>query len=130
MHNNQKSTYLNLFFRNFLHLSNYDDKEKKVSDILNVSVAKLFGEEIVETSSNGKKYRKAFRNNMTVIGQPIITACSKCEYTDSEDLKSTIIFAHDFVRSNCEGQFGTRQGQRCSYQHNSVSLSAGLQRGK
>ncbi|CAI2191630.1 781_t:CDS:2, partial [Funneliformis geosporum] len=50
-------------------------------DILVNAADNKFGEEIVETSSNGKKYRKAFRNNMTVIGQPIITACSKCEYT-------------------------------------------------
>ncbi|CAG8714470.1 10616_t:CDS:2, partial [Funneliformis mosseae] len=95
MHNVGKVYVPQLIFSQLFTSPNYDDKEKKVSGGRNGFGAKLANiystEFILETVSMGKKISPNFRNNMTVIEQPIITTCSKNtgDYT-------CVIFRPDF----------------------------------
>ena len=67
-----------LIFGHLLTSGNYDASEKKVTGGRNGYGAKLTNifstEFVVETAQGGKKYRQCFRNNMTVIEPPVITA--------------------------------------------------------
>ncbi|CAI2184716.1 13296_t:CDS:2 [Funneliformis geosporum] len=99
MHKNQEVYIPQLIFSQLFTSSNFDNKENNVSGGRNGIGAKLTNiystEFIVETISNGKKYRQTFRNNMTVIELPIITSCSKGdgEYT-------LVTFKPDFQKFN------------------------------
>ncbi|CAG8688826.1 11448_t:CDS:2, partial [Funneliformis mosseae] len=104
--------------------SNYDDEEKKVSGGRNdfgVKLANVYNSEfILETVSNGKKYLQTFRNNMIVIEQPILTACSEyaCDYTwiifrpDLQKFKMTrfdddifSLLAYDLAGDKCDDRW-------------------------
>ena len=65
-----------LIFGNLLSSSNYDDSKKRTTGGLNGLGAKLTNiystEFIVETVSSGQKYTQTFRNNMSIIEEPVI----------------------------------------------------------
>ncbi|KAJ1678281.1 DNA topoisomerase 2, partial [Spiromyces aspiralis] len=92
-----------LIFGHLLTSSNYNDNQKKVTGGRNGYGAKLCNifsvEFIVETAdaSTGKKYRQVFKNNMSVIGKPSITAHkNKSEWTK-------ITFKPDFGKFHMQG---------------------------
>ncbi|KAI8092215.1 DNA topoisomerase [Gilbertella persicaria] len=84
-HKDEKVYVPELIFGHLLTSSNYDDNQKKVTGGRNGYGAKLCNifstEFIVETADKEResKYKQIFKNNMSVIGKPKITANSKKE---------------------------------------------------
>ncbi|OQS54833.1 top2 [Ecytonucleospora hepatopenaei] len=97
IHAKEKVYVPELIFGHLLTSSNYDDKEKKVTGGRNGYGAKLcniFSSEFtVETVSNNQKYVQIFKNNMSIIGDPLISTCDSADYTK-------ITFVPDFTRFN------------------------------
>jgi DNA topoisomerase II len=88
-----------LIFGSLLSSSNYDDTEKRTTGGTNGLGAKLTNiystEFIIETVCSGKKYIQVFKNNLTDISKPKITASKGKEYTK-------ITFKPDFVKFGIE----------------------------
>jgi len=99
MHQKEKVYVPELIFGHLLTSSNYDDNIKKVTGGRNGFGAKLtnifskkFEIECAD-SKNKKLYKQTFKNNMTSIGEPVITEFS----ADSFDYTS-VTFEPDFKK--------------------------------
>ena len=97
MHAKEKVYVPELIFGHLLTSSNYDDKEKKVTGGRNGFGAKLtnifskrFEIECADSSSK-KLYKQTFKNNMSVIEEPKITAHDGSSYT-------VVTFYPDFAK--------------------------------
>lgn len=99
MHEAEKVWVPELIFGHLLTSSNYDDGEKKVVGGRNgygAKLANIFSTEfVVETadSERSKKYKQVFKDNMSVVGKPVITDSKK----KAEDW-TRITFYPDFKR--------------------------------
>ncbi|GHP12332.1 hypothetical protein PPROV_001106000 [Pycnococcus provasolii] len=85
MHKEEGVYVPELIFGHLLTSSNYDDSEKKTTGGRNgygAKLANIFSTEFVVETADGsrqKKYRQTFRDNMSVVEEPVITKCKASE---------------------------------------------------